>query len=91
MANAPEAVKDTVYFGTRGLGHFGLLKALHDDLAEIGLPARVLNEFKNNAAENFIRTWEKSEYIGKNFTVRRSSSLSDPESLTVEVPKAGLP
>jgi microsomal dipeptidase-like Zn-dependent dipeptidase len=59
--------KDKAYFATRGLGHFGLLRHLHDDLAAIGLPQRVLGEFRDNAAENFIRTWEKSVYIADRF------------------------
>jgi microsomal dipeptidase-like Zn-dependent dipeptidase len=55
--------KDRAYFATRGLGHFGLLRHFHDDLKAVGLPERVLGEFRDNGAENYIRTWEKSFYI----------------------------
>jgi microsomal dipeptidase-like Zn-dependent dipeptidase len=60
-----QAARDEAYFGTRGLGHWGLLGAFHDDLRLIGLREDVLDRFTEQAAESFIRTWEKSEYVAR--------------------------
>ena len=57
--------REDAYFGTRGLGHWGLLAAFHKDLEEIGLRQDVLRKFRDGGAEHFLRTWEKAEYISR--------------------------
>jgi microsomal dipeptidase-like Zn-dependent dipeptidase len=67
---ATEDARGRAYYYTRGYGHHGLIKYLHEDLAAIGLAPTTLTEFKDKSAESFIRVWEKSEYISKNYTSR---------------------
>jgi microsomal dipeptidase-like Zn-dependent dipeptidase len=84
-AHSGQFNKDKAYFATRGLGHFGLIRHLHDDLAAVGLPPRVLAEFRDNAAENFIRTWEKSAFIADQF-----GQPLRPVGLSCFTPQAGV-
>jgi microsomal dipeptidase-like Zn-dependent dipeptidase len=54
--------RDAAYFGTRGLGHWGLVGALHRDL-ELLFEKRpeVVAAFRDDGAENFVQAWEGSE------------------------------
>ncbi|WP_437728018.1 LamG-like jellyroll fold domain-containing protein [Sorangium sp. So ce861] len=55
--------KDWAYFHTRGYAHHGLIAQLHNDLESVGLRPEYLSALRDQSAETFIRTWEKSEYI----------------------------
>ncbi|WP_437528946.1 LamG-like jellyroll fold domain-containing protein [Sorangium sp. So ce726] len=55
--------KDKAYFHTRGYAHHGLIAQLHRDLEEVGLRPEYLTALRDQSAETFIRTWEKSEHI----------------------------
>ena len=60
-SHADANARDEAYFGTRGLAHWGLVGALHRDLAAVELRPDVLAAFRDHGAESFIATWEKSE------------------------------
>lgn len=68
-AYTTEFDKDRAYYYTRGYAHHGLIEHLHNDLTAIGLPASTLKKFKDDSAENFIRMWEKAEYIASHYTL----------------------
>ncbi len=67
---ATEDARDRAYYYTRGYGHHGLIKYLHEDLAAIGLAPTTLTEFRDKSAENFVRMWEKAEYISQNYPIQ---------------------
>jgi microsomal dipeptidase-like Zn-dependent dipeptidase len=48
-------------FDSNGLAHVGLIGAAVRDLEKVGLKAKYLDHVRNDAVENFIRTWEKAE------------------------------
>jgi microsomal dipeptidase-like Zn-dependent dipeptidase len=56
-----DEARDSDYFATRGLGTWGLVRAFHQDLRDIGVRPDVLAEFADHGAENFVAAWEKSE------------------------------
>ncbi|WP_437964227.1 LamG-like jellyroll fold domain-containing protein [Sorangium sp. So ce260] len=60
---ATQDEKDWAYFHTRGYAHHGLIAQLHNDLEAVGLRPEYLSALRDQSAETFIRTWEKSEYI----------------------------
>ncbi len=63
MSDHPAANQEPAYFNTRGFGHIGMIGMLHTDLQAVGLRSDVLAALRDNSAENFIRMWEKADYI----------------------------
>lgn len=55
--------KEYAQFATRGFGHPGLIRQLFLDLGRLGFPGRYLLPYRDTAAENVIRTWEKATDI----------------------------
>lgn len=49
---------------TEGLSQIGMMKKWHKELESIGLGASYLSKLKNDGAEDFVRMWETSEYLG---------------------------
>ena len=49
---------------TEGLSHIGVMKKWHRELESVGLKATYLDRLKNDGAEDFVRMWETSEYLG---------------------------
>lgn len=65
-----EDARGRAYYYTRGYGHHGLIKYLHEDLAAVGLAATTLTDLRDKSAESFVRMWEKAEYISKNYVIQ---------------------
>jgi microsomal dipeptidase-like Zn-dependent dipeptidase len=54
-------------YGTRtteGLSHVGVMKKWHRELESVGLETSYLTRLRNDGAEDFVRMWETSEYLG---------------------------
>lgn len=49
---------------SEGLSHIGVMKKWHRELESIGLRTTYLSRLRNDGAEDFVRMWEASEYLG---------------------------